>query len=166
MAKLGTEQLWEKGKAAFEWLNSAAESAYKHFLQGHRAFPKQREVLVANGAADPGELVRWLPLRFMETVGVECAVWPHLYWKTDMTETWARSKDVPRQERARKKQQELEEEPEPIIPISKGFRGDEPETEENRAMDVDEPEPQTQQERTPAEEGRLPPATFTGRSFR
>ncbi|CAE8634388.1 unnamed protein product, partial [Polarella glacialis] len=33
--------------------------------------------------------------------GLECAIWPHLYWRTDMTETYARSMDVRRLKRAR-----------------------------------------------------------------
>lgn len=50
---------------------------------------------------DVDEPIKWLPLRFMETVGLECAVWPHLYWETQMTETFVRSQDARRQERAR-----------------------------------------------------------------
>ena len=162
MAKLGTEQLWEKGKAALEWLNSAAESAYKHFLQGPRASPRQRDVLVANEAADPGELVRWLPLSFMETVCVECAALPHFYWKTHMTETWARSENIGRQEWARKKQQKLEKKPEPMVLISKGFRREEPETKENGAIG----RAANGAEEDACGRGPVPPATFTGRSFR
>ena len=101
LAELESERHWEKGKAAFEWLRSAAQSSYKHFLQGHRAFLKQREARVASGDADINEPIKWLPLRFMETAGLECAVWPHLYWKTEMTETWVRSQDVRRQARLR-----------------------------------------------------------------
>ena len=137
LAELGTEQEWEKGKAAFEWLRSADDSSYKHFLKGHCAFLKQRAALVAGGDVDPGEPVKWLPLRFMETVGLECAIWPHLYWKTDMTETWARSQDVRRQARARKTQREQAEELEPAIPMGGGFRGDDslkPKTREPRTL--------------------------------
>ena len=46
------------------------------------------------------------PVRFMETVGIECALWPHLYWKTEMTETWHRSQDKRRLERTQGKQTE------------------------------------------------------------
>ena len=99
LADLESERHWEKGKEAFEWLRSAAQSSYKHFLQGHRAFLKQREAQAASGDVDIDEPIKWLPLRFMETVGLECAVWPHLYWKTEMTETWTRSQDVRRQAR-------------------------------------------------------------------
>ena len=148
LAELGTEQEWEKGKAAFEWLRSADDSSYKHFLKGHCAFLKQRGALMAGGDVDPGEPVKWLPLRFMETVGLECAIWPHLYWKTNMTETWARSQDIRRQVRAQKKQQEQAEEPEPAIPMGAGFRGDDSDTEDEGAMGVEGPEPQ------PAEEGQ------------
>ena len=32
-------------------------------------------------------------LAFMESVGIECAAWPHLYWKISMCETYIRSQD-------------------------------------------------------------------------
>ena len=31
------------------------------------------------------------PANFLETVGLECAIWPHLYWRRDMCETYVRS---------------------------------------------------------------------------
>ena len=39
-------------------------------------------------------------MNFMETVGLECAVWPHLYWCTEMCETYVRSQDLRRLARA------------------------------------------------------------------
>ena len=43
--------------------------------------------------------VRRLPVNFMERVGLECCLWPHLYWTTAMTETYARSQDERRLQR-------------------------------------------------------------------
>ena len=40
---------------------------------------------------------RRLPVNFMESVGLECACWPDLYWRTDMCESYVRSMDVRRQ---------------------------------------------------------------------
>ena len=59
---------------------------------------------------DVGEAVKWLPLRLMETVGLECAIWPHLYWDRQMTETWVHSQDARRQARCRDAQRPQEEE--------------------------------------------------------
>ena len=39
------------------------------------------------------------PLNYVETVGLENAIWPHLYWTTEMCETYVRSIDERRQER-------------------------------------------------------------------
>ena len=92
---------WKRGRAAFEWLRDAQGSAYKDFLAAHHAFLEKRAAGIADGDMDVDEPIKWLPLRFMETVGLECAVWPHLYWETQMTETFVRSQDARRQERVR-----------------------------------------------------------------
>ena len=119
LAELDREQDWEKGKAAFDWLRSAPESAYNDFLKAHETFLRRRTAQIASGEVDIDEPVRWLPLRFMETVGLECAMWPHLYWKTEMTETWARSQDIRRQARLRAgEQSQVDEET-----LQRGSRG-------------------------------------------
>ena len=95
------EKDWNRGRPAFEWLRDAPGSCYKDFLAAHHAFLEKRAVEVASGDIDLDEPIKWLPLRFMETVGLECAVWPHLYWDTQMTETFVRSQDARRQARQR-----------------------------------------------------------------
>ena len=40
---------------------------------------------------------------FVEEVGLECALWPHLYWRTDMCESHERSTDCRRVERKSRK---------------------------------------------------------------
>ena len=74
----------------------------------------------------------------METAGLECAVWPHLYWSTEMTETWARSQDVRRQARARQTRQQ---EGKPATTSVPAVRGDVSEDEES-PMDVEGARPQ------------------------
>ena len=167
LAELESEQHWEKGRAAFEWLRSAAQSAYKHFLQGHRAFLRQREAQVASGDVDINEPIKWLPLRFMETAGLECAVWPHLYWKTEMTETWTRSQDVRRQARlqsAELSQMDWEdrilirEEKENRRRLARAPRGDSSSSSEGEAEADEEAEPE-ERKRTSAK------ASFVAKIF-
>ena len=109
------EKDWKRARPAFEWLRDAEGSAYKSFLAGHRAFLEQRAHAVAAGDMDVDEAVAWLPLRFMETVGLECAVWPHLYWEKTMTETYVRSQDARRQARNRKERRAAEEDEEDLF---------------------------------------------------
>ncbi|CAE7601714.1 unnamed protein product [Symbiodinium sp. CCMP2592] len=42
-----------------------------------------------------------MPVNFIETAGLECALWPHLYWTVAMTETYVRSQDARRLKRRR-----------------------------------------------------------------
>ena len=109
------EKDWKRARPAFEWLRAAEGSAYKSFLAGHRAFLEQSAHAVAAGDMDVDEAVAWLPLRFMETVGLECAVWPHLYWEKTMTETYVRSQDARRQARNRKERRAAEEDEEDLF---------------------------------------------------
>ena len=101
---------WKRGRTAFEWLRDAEGSAYKDFLAAHHAFLEKRAGEIADGDMDVEEHIKWLPLRFMETVGLECAIWPHLYWDRQMTETWVRSQDTRRQARRRATQRPQEDE--------------------------------------------------------
>ena len=39
------------------------------------------------------ERQRLRPMHTIEEIGVECAIWPDLYWTTDMCETYARESD-------------------------------------------------------------------------
>ena len=32
-----------------------------------------------------------MPLRFIEEVGIECALWPNLYWNIELCETFVRT---------------------------------------------------------------------------
>ena len=71
-------------------------SAYGKFVRSHRDFQAKYP--------ETKERQRKRPWRFIEEVGLECAVWPHLYWKTSMTESYARSTDERRLARTGRKQ--------------------------------------------------------------
>ena len=43
------------------------------------------------------EKTRKRPLRFIEEKGLECALWPHLYWDSNLCETVVRATDERRQ---------------------------------------------------------------------
>ncbi|CAE7607678.1 Pif1 [Symbiodinium sp. CCMP2592] len=93
---------WRLGRAAYEWLIAAEDCTYLDFLQAHDAFLRQRQRLLDQAELETSAPIPWLPLRFMETVGLECAVWPHLYWCRSMCETFVRSSDRRRLDRARR----------------------------------------------------------------
>ena len=71
-------------KAAFEFLLGSEDSAYKELLEEHQKFLNQY------GNRAPLQK-RKRPLRFIETEGLECCLWPHLYWHRNLCETVARA---------------------------------------------------------------------------
>ena len=87
-------QLRAQTKAAAEWLLHREESAYKKFDE------LQRMYLAA--AEKNEDLSPRMPIQFMESVGIECAAWPHLYWETRACETYVRSRDKRRLEKSDK----------------------------------------------------------------
>ena len=62
----------------------------------HWRFLEKQGPLLTGNTEDPR---LQLPRRVLEASGIECAVWPHLYPRTDMCETYIRSSDVRRQAR-------------------------------------------------------------------
>lgn len=70
--------------AAFHCLWNNKDSAYKEILEKHQKFLEKE----GNGA--PLQK-RKRPLRFIETEGLECCLWPQLYWHRNMCETVARA---------------------------------------------------------------------------
>ena len=83
-------------KAAHHYLMAAEDSSYKDFVAWHNQF------LQRYGAdlAGPEDRKLQLPRRVLEEEGIECAVWPHLYPRTKMCETYVRKQDARRLERA------------------------------------------------------------------
>ena len=72
-------------------MSEEADSAYGELVKKHKKFLRKRP-----GA---GDKERNLPLQFIETPGLECALWPTLYWCRDMCETVERATDVRRLQR-------------------------------------------------------------------
>ena len=83
-------------RAAYGYLMATEDSSYKDFVAWHNQF------LQRYGAdlAGPGDRKLQLPRRVLEEGGIECAVWPHLYPRTKMCETYVRRQDARRLERS------------------------------------------------------------------
>ena len=86
----------QSARAAYECLMANPGSAYQQFVELHCKFLR-RNAEILSGSADDFRLQ--LPRRCLEEVGLECAVWPHLYPRTKMCETYVRSQDARRKER-------------------------------------------------------------------
>ncbi|MCP4244228.1 MAG: hypothetical protein GY772_27090, partial [bacterium] len=81
-------QTWQERSAArhaYDFLVAEPTSEYRNFVGRHRAF------LRLHPAPEPEVCRR--PLRFIEEAGLECAVWPHLYWCSNLCETVERKTD-------------------------------------------------------------------------
>ncbi|CAE7817808.1 unnamed protein product [Symbiodinium sp. CCMP2592] len=96
IAGLPSRKERRRARRAFRWLMQQGISAYRDFVDLHRAFLRQTDARAASDASTPR--TARLPVSFLETVGLECALWPDLYWRTNMTETYARSRDVRRRQ--------------------------------------------------------------------
>ena len=88
-----------KLQAAYTMPLQRRESSYLNFIQKHIIFLKRlRRPLHCKKNN--------LPLGFIETVGIECALWPYLYHKTDMCPTYVRHCDDRRQRRLRRRRRQ------------------------------------------------------------
>ena len=75
-----------KVQKAYDYLRSKeAKSAYGSLVKKHNKFLRQHP--------DASDIERRRPLQFIETPGVECALWPTLYWCREMCETVERATD-------------------------------------------------------------------------
>eukprot|EP00959_Pyramimonas_sp_CCMP1952_P001603 33085-Pyramimonas_sp.AAC.1 len=74
------KEMRHRAKRALEYLLSCEESSCKYFYDMHEKFLRK------NGD-DAADRKRKRPYHFLQEVGLECALWPHLYWCTEMTET-------------------------------------------------------------------------------
>ena len=79
---------------ALRHLLTCTDSAYKTFYDLHLDFLRKHGTNVE-------EKMRKLPLSFLETPGLECAVWPELYWHRNLCETVARANHENRRKRRR-----------------------------------------------------------------
>ena len=71
-------------KKALDFLLESEESAYKEFHQRHEEFLQKK-------GRKAEHKLRRRSLRFIEEPGLECALWPHLYWHKNLCETVARA---------------------------------------------------------------------------
>ena len=76
----GAEQ--QQAWAAYEYLRNN-NPAYGEFLDEHDAFLQEHP--------NPTDKQRMRWLRFIEREGVECALWPHLFWQKDLCFTYERA---------------------------------------------------------------------------
>ena len=95
IAALPAKQDRKKAKKALKYLlKPDTRSQYKKFYRDHLKF------LEVNGARAE-ETNRKLPLRWIEKKGLECCLWPHLYWTTNLCETVVRGAHTKRKNRQR-----------------------------------------------------------------
>ena len=91
---LETKQERRAARAALRHLLDCRDSEYFAFHAKHEGFLRRR-------GDDAALSVRKRPLRFIEQSGLECALWPHLYWHRNLCETVARMSHEERQARKR-----------------------------------------------------------------
>eukprot|EP00973_Karenia_brevis_P079611 11045214-Karenia_brevis.AAC.2 len=97
---------WRAGRKAFRHLMQSTESSYRKFKDTHDVVLHNRDAQANARYEDPEQSMPMLPMRFIETVGLECCIWPHLYWRTDMCETYVRSMDSRRLARSKKRKRD------------------------------------------------------------
>ena len=78
---------------------ASEESAYKEFVAEHKKFLERHGENISDRQ-------RKRPLQFLETSGLESALWPNLYWRQDLCETAVRASDVRRRQRHAAPEQE------------------------------------------------------------
>ena len=77
-------------EAAYLHLMSSSTSAYKDFVVKHNEFLEKH-------GENADKKVRKRPLRFLGEEGLECCLWPHLYYHKSLCETVARATHETRQ---------------------------------------------------------------------
>ena len=117
--QIDTQELKEKASAAYKYLMADEESSYKKYVQMHQKFLSKNKERLSGHEEDV--LLR-LPRRALEEVGLECAVWPHLYPKTKMCESYIRSADERRKKPKNNDEGSGEEEEESTLNFAKEGR--------------------------------------------
>ena len=88
-----------RARKAHTFLLQSEDSSYRQFYELHEKFLRRRGNEIAKGDLQADAPIKRLPVNFLETKGLECCLWPHLYWRTDMCETHVRSTDKRRLQR-------------------------------------------------------------------
>ena len=104
VAALKTRRLRAKGAEALAFLKASRDSDYHEFYREHQMFLR-RQTAATGGA--PGPESRLLSLAFLERPGLECALWPHLFWRRDLCFSRERATD-PRRGRQRQHSESAE----------------------------------------------------------
>ena len=91
IAELPSGSMRKQARKAHKFLLGLDTSEYRTFAEKHDNFP------LAHPQATPEEAK--LPLQFIETPGIEYALWPDLYFHSDLCEAVERATDVRRLER-------------------------------------------------------------------
>ena len=87
--ELPDKEMRRKTKMAYEYLRQAEDSAYGEFLREHKTFLEEHP--------EADRTTRRRRLAFLERPGLECALWPTLFWRRDMTFSHERASDPRRQ---------------------------------------------------------------------
>ena len=85
-----------RAKEAYHFLVGNVAGSYGRFVHMHKRYLRQNRDKLTG---DPYDRALQLPRRALEEVGLECAVWPHLYSCTEMCETHIRQADIRRRAR-------------------------------------------------------------------
>lgn len=95
VAALAKRKDRRRAEKALEHLIASPVSSYASFLQRHNDFLERH-------GEEAEEKKRKQPLKFIEEEGLECALWPHLYWDKNLCETTARASHEKRRKRDRR----------------------------------------------------------------
>lgn len=91
IAELDTRKERKKAQKALDYLKNCEVSEYRTFYEMHESFLRRHP------NPGPAELRR--PLQWIEKPGIECALWPDLYFHSDLCETVERATDIRRLQR-------------------------------------------------------------------
>jgi len=118
IAALGARDVRRKARAARRYLlENPVDNEYHDYYERHNSF-------IVRHRDEPTAAEAKRPLHFIEEPGLETALWPHLYWKTSMCESFERLN--------RRRLQQLE--------AKKQWRGQQEDEEDAAATEAAEPE--------------------------
>jgi len=83
LREIADRDMRAKAKAAYKFLKASEASSYREFHDEHKIFLREHP------RAEERQRRRWT--RFIERAGIECALWPTLFWDTRLCVTWERS---------------------------------------------------------------------------
>jgi len=90
LLETGAREDARRAEEAYDYLMQAGDSSYRQFYDYHRKFLNKNQELLTGEPKEDGRVLQ-LPRQCIEEVGIECALWPHLYPRTNMCETHVRA---------------------------------------------------------------------------